>query len=234
VPSLVSVREESSKGLVPITRVSEYDGESVVSVAATQLGTAFTRTDATRIAQEWIDFLSAGPSAIVELHFVTRTPKRLFSALAEQSQLQRLFVKWGDYDDVAPLCGMHDLRVLSLGGASSIADIEPLAALGGLTHLEIESIRRVHDLSAIGRLRSLRVLELGGNWMASRRAHIDTIGWISELDELEHLLLHTMVVDDLDYTPLLQLPGLEAVRVMAVRRMHPPVEELQRLLPWSA
>jgi hypothetical protein len=75
VPSLASVREESSKGLVPITRVSEYHGESAVSVAATQLGTEFTRTHATRIVQEWIEFLTAGPSAIVELHFVTRTPK---------------------------------------------------------------------------------------------------------------------------------------------------------------
>ena len=36
----------------------------------------------------------------------------------------------------------------------------------------------------------------------------------------------TLIVDDLDYRPLLSLPSLQHVRVMATRGMTPPIEEL--------
>jgi hypothetical protein len=48
------------------------------------------------------------------------------------------------------------------------------------------------------------------------------------------LLLHTLIVDDLDYHPLLSLPNLRKVRVMATRRMTPSIEELIARLPWEA
>lgn len=128
---------------------------------------------------------------------------------------------------------MEDLKALRLGGASSVLSVEALADLHAtLTHLEIESLRHPHDLSPLGRLSNLVQLELGGNWMSPRIAHIDSIAWLPELRNLEHLLLHTLIVDDLDYTPLLQLKSLTAVRVMATRMMRPPLTELMSHLPW--
>ena len=216
-----------------IAAVTEYEGEPAVAIAATQLGAEYTRTQATRIVTEWVEFFSRGPTAVTELRFLTRTPKRLFNALAAQTQLEGLFVKWGDYDDLASLQGMSNLRALRLGGASSVENVSPLAELTRLTHLEIESLRRAHDLSPLGELRELRQLEFGGDWMSPRIAHIDSIAWLSQLGAVEHLRMHTLIVDDHDYTPLLRLPRLKAVRVMATRGMHPTVEELQRLLPWA-
>jgi len=42
------------------------------------------------------------------------------------------------------------------------------------------------------------------------------------------------VVDDLDYSPLLDLPKLRSVRAMKVRGMRPEHDELRRRLPWKA
>lgn len=235
VSTLESVWDHSTRDAPMITRVADYAGEEVVAIAATQLGTDFTRTEASRIVQEWVDFFTAGPTPIVELQLATRTPKRLFHALGAQTQLQRLFVKWVDYDDLGPLAQMDRLRVLRLGGASCVNDVGPIAALAPqLTNLEIESLRRVKDLRPLAALTSLRQLELGGDWMSLRVAHIDSIAWLTALRDLEHLVLHTIIVDDLDYTALLRLQRLQAVRVMEVKGMRPTIHALRNSLPWDA
>lgn len=231
-----SVYEGSRRlqGSGSIVSVSEYNGESIVAVSPTQLGAPYTRTQASKILAEWVEFFAAGPSPIEELHFGARTPKRLFDALAGQTQLRRLFVKWGDYDDLSALEGMSSLRALRLGGASSVRSLQSLSLLGTLTHLEIESLRHVHDLSPLASLSGLCQLELGGDWMSPRIAHVETLSWLPSMRELGYLVLHSIVVDDLDYSPLLALPKLRAVRVMETRGMTPAAEELKRCLPWHA
>jgi hypothetical protein len=42
-----------------------------------------------------------------------------------------------------------------------------------------------------------------------------------------------IIVDDLDYTPLLALPRLKSVRVMNAHGMTPTHEQLKAALPWS-
>lgn len=59
-------------------------------------------------------------------------------------------------------------------------------------------------------------------------------GCLAQMTQLQRLILHTLIVDDLDYHPLLRLPNLQKVRVMATRGMEPPVEELAKRLPWEA
>ena len=86
-----------------ITTVAEYADQSAIRVAATQLGPRYSSSDAKRIVAEWVEFFASGPSQIQDLQFVSRTPKRLFDALAGQPQLQRLSVKWGDFDDLSAL-----------------------------------------------------------------------------------------------------------------------------------
>ncbi len=114
-----------------VVEVGEYRGESSILLEATQLGLKYSETRKRQIVDEWVRFFSAGPTPIRSLHFVSRTPKRLFDALAEQSQLTALQVKWGDYDDLHALSGMSELVMLRLRGASGVRDLEPLAALQG-------------------------------------------------------------------------------------------------------
>ena len=216
-----------------LTTVDEYDGREGVLIAATQLGLDYTPSQARRIVADWVDFLSGGPTPIRRLAFVSRTPARLFAALEGQTQLESLSVKWGDYADLSPLGGMAGLRELALRGASRVADVAPLARLNSLRALVIEGFREIADPSPLGRLHGLTALELGGDWISPRNGHLSSIGFLRELDNLEELLLHTVIVDDKDYAPLLELPRLRRVRVKAVRGMHPPIDLLKSRLPWD-
>jgi len=88
-------------------------------------------------------------------------------------------------------------------------------------------------MTPLGSLVRLTALELGGNWVTPRNAHVDSIRFLRHLTQLEELLLHTIIVDDLDYTPLLALPRLKSVRVMNAHGMTPTHEQLKAALPWS-
>jgi hypothetical protein len=220
--------------LKPIRTVAEYAGEQTVLLAATQLPLEYSRSQATKIVDEWVEFFASEPTPIRQLHFVTRTPKRLFAALGGQTQLQALFVKWGDYEDLTALEGLTQLETLRLAGASSVRSLTSLTRLTGLRNLEIEGLKHVHDCSPLQELRNLDDLTLGGDWMSPRIAHIDSIGWLPALQGLRSLVLHTMIVDDLDYHPLLALSNLRTVRVMKARGMRPTIQELEQRLPWSA
>lgn len=215
-----------------LRRVSEYRGERTIRVACTQLS-GCTAREAKRVVDEWVEFL-AQPSEVTDLELVTRTPARLFAALEGQPQLVRLSVKWGDYADLRPLSAMSELRHLSLRGASAVADVSALSGLHELESLALEGFRNVSDTTPLSGLKQLRALELGGAWMTPRNGHIGSIKFMRHLVNLEAVLLHTVIVDDLDYTPLLDLPRLRSVRVMKVRGMQPDHEELRRSLPWSA
>lgn len=216
-----------------LTEVAEYQGEASISVSPTQLGTGYSAAAARRVVDEWADFLAAGPSPIRELEFTSRTPRRLFDALAGQSQLRSLKVKWGDYSDLSPLAGMVELRQLALRGASGVHDLTPISVLNRLETLAVEGFRDIPDLSPLGELLHLTSLELGGAWMTPRNAHVGSIAVLRQLRNLRRLLLHTLIVDDKDYSPILALPNLDAVRFMKVRGMRPPYEELKARLPWD-
>lgn len=145
--------------------------------------------------------------------------------------MRSLRVKWGDYDDLSPLTRMHDLTELWLGGASNIPSLAPLAEMPQLRDLAVESLRHVHDLSPLGSLTKLRTLEVGGNWMSPRIVHVDSVAFLRSLPGLEHLVLHTMIVDDLDYSPVLSLGNLREARVMPARGMRPSHDELRAAIP---
>src|SRR5689334_9681017 len=126
---------------VPVlTEASEYEGQSAIAVACTQLGSRYTPARARRIVDEWIELLGL-PLPLADLQFTTRTPKRLFAALSGQPQLIRLGVKWSDYADLSPIGAMTHLRSLELRGASAVTDLGPLASLDGLAVLALEGFR---------------------------------------------------------------------------------------------
>ncbi len=217
-----------------VVEVREYKGESSLILAATQLGSKYSETRKRQIVDEWVKFFRSGPTPIRSLQFVTRTPKRLFDALAEQSQLTTLQLKWGDYDDLKVLSAMSELVRLRLRGASGVRDLEPLAGLQSVAELQVEGLRGLVDASAVGQMGSVTDLELGGNWMTPSNVRLKSVAFLARMPQLQRLLLHTLIVDDLDYRPLLSLPRLEKVRVMATRGMTPPIEELVNRLPWEA
>jgi hypothetical protein len=229
---MVRLVSEATDVAPQVTEVREYDGQPAVCIEATQLDLRFSVSRARQIVAEWVEFFCSGPTPITDLTFVSRTPKRLFDALSGQTQLVRLAVKWGDYDDLGALVDMQSLTFLRLRGASSLRDLAPLGRLAAVRCLDIESLRHVRDLSPIGDMPSVESLRLGGSWMSDRIVHVNSIGFLRKMPQLKRLFLHTMIVDDLDYTPVRDLPRLEAVAVMKARGMRPPIEELIAATPW--
>ena len=128
---------------------------------------------------------------------------------------------------------MTRLRQLALHGASSVESVDSLRYLPQIEALSIDSLERASDLSPIGAMKSILNLELGGDWASPRIAHIDSIAFMEAMITLRCLRMHTIIVDDHDYSPLVRLPNLETVRVMQTRGMRPPIEELQAALPWA-
>jgi len=217
-----------------MVEVVEYQGETSIALAATQLGSAYSETRKRQIVDEWVHFFESGPTRIRTLHFLTRTPKRLFAALSAQVQLTSLQVKWGDYDDLLVLSQMNGLVTLRLRGASGVRDLRPLAGLQAVQTLQVEGLRGLVDAGPVGQMRSVTDLELGGNWMTPKNVRIKSAAFLAQMPQLRRLLLHTLIVDDLDYHPLFSLPRLQQVRVMATRGMSPPMEDLIERLPWDA
>ncbi|MFD1722354.1 hypothetical protein [Amnibacterium endophyticum] len=207
--------------------MEEYDGEPAVFVAATQLDAS--RPVASRIVQEWCEFFASGASAILDLEFVTRTPKRLFASLRGQSQLERLALKWGDYDDLAALAPMRRLLELDLGGASGVTDLQPLAGLASLRRLRLEGTKRVHDYSPLGSLAQLEQLTVSEG-LGGPRLHADTLGWVRGLRALRSLGFG-VTVDDLDYSAVLDLGHVEHISIAPVKGMHPSLVDLEWASP---
>lgn len=226
--------ERAADGSPKVVEVREYGGEACVTLAATQLGSKYSDSRKRQIVDEWVEFFAAGPTPIRSLQFITRTPKRLFAALSQQTQLTSLGVKWGDYDDLGVLGAMSQLVALRLRGASGVRDFRPLGALPNVQALQVEGLRGLIDASPVGEMRSVTDLELGGDWMTPRNVRITSLAFLARMPQLQRLLLHTLIVDDLDYRPLLSLPDLKTVRVMATRGMTPTIEELVTGLPWEA
>jgi hypothetical protein len=216
-----------------LVEVGEYSGESSVMIAATQRGPAYSERRKRQIVDEWVEFFRAGPTPIRSLRFTSRTPKRLFDALSGQHQLTSLQVKWGDYDDLSVLSSMSQLETLILRGAGKVRDLAHLAGLQRVQTLEVEGLQGLVDASPVGEMRAVKDLQLGGNWVAPRNVRLQSVAFLAQMPQLEHLLLHTLIVDDLDYTPLLSLSNLKKVRVMAARGMTPAHDELIRRLPWN-
>ena len=213
-----------------IRTVAEYDGQPAIRLGATQLDGDYTRSEATRILAEWCEFFQQ-PSPITELQFVSRTPKRLFAALAGQTQLRRLALKWGDYEDLGALAGMVHLETLVLGGASSVRTVEPLTVLRKLHTLRLESLRFAKDLSPLRRLTSVTDLEFGGDWQSPRNAHVESIAFLAEMPQLRSLVMQTLIVDDRDYSPLLGLSQLETLVLRKARGIKPNWEALMKAIP---
>jgi hypothetical protein len=228
------VADHSVEQVPLITAVAEYAGQQAIRVSATQLGYRYSSSDARKIVAEWVEFLASGPSPIQDLQFVSRTPRRLFDALAGQRQLRRLSVKWGDFEDLSALSDLTDLSYLRLGGASSVRSLSPLSALSGVVELELASLRHARDLGPIGTMHGVTSLEVCGDIWSPRVAHVDSISFLRQMPQLRRLRLDTLVVDDLDYSPILELPNLQSLRVWKARGMRPKFDGLAASTAWDA
>jgi hypothetical protein len=77
-------------------------------------------------------------------------------------------------------------------------------------------------------------LAIGGAVWSLRIAHFDSIALLRQMPQLRRLWLEAVIVDDLDYSPVLELPSLENVWVRRARGMRAAFEDLVASTPWDA
>lgn len=214
-----------------LERPEDYCGQATVSIAASQVP-GLTAYQQTKLLDDWCDFFHSGASDIWDLTFHMRMPKRIFDALATQTQLRRLSVRWGVFDDLRPLEGMRNLVELELESATSLTTLEPLRNLESLQTLELGGAWRVQDYSPVGALTGLRQLELGGG--SDKRQNVDSLQFLPHLRRLRRLSL-ALIPDGLDYTPLLEMIWVEDISLWNLeshrKRMIPSMIDLEWALP---
>jgi len=112
-----------------LTEAGEYNGQSAIAVACTQLGPEYTAGRDKRVLDEWVDLLGTR-TELTELEFRTRTPKRLFAALAghvAQSQVGRLRRPESDRRDERP-SSPRTARSIGSDRREPVGDPAPVAA----------------------------------------------------------------------------------------------------------
>ncbi|MFB7884066.1 hypothetical protein [Microbacterium sp. NPDC056057] len=201
-------------------RVDQYAGQSEVRVQATQLDTHEPSAARRRgIYAEWVEFLATTETSIVKLDLVSRVPQDLLDAVAGQRGLRKLVVKWGPYRDLSALSTLPRLEDLALLGATGVASLEPLASMPTLSQLTVSQAKEP-STSALARMVHLRELCVGNAYPGSDRSVVlPDLRWVVSLVELKHLDLPGTRILDPDLSPLLELPGLEGLR-LPLRRSY--------------
>lgn len=213
-----------------LSRASEYRGQPMIFVAATQ-NHRDSRREATARVDEWVELFSDRQLPLRFLEFTSRTPARLFNALRTQTSLEALVLKWGDYSDLSVLADMHELTALELRGASALTDLEPLRSLTQLRWLTLEGARQVTDLSPIASLIRLDTLEVGGGGFSDWRLPVSSLDFLRSLTELRHLHLHTLRLLNKNVSVLQSLTSLEQLDTMQLRETRPTPHEIVQALP---
>lgn len=201
-------------------RVDQYAGQSEVRVQATQLDTYEPSAARRRsIYAEWVEFLATAETSIAELEFVSRVPQDLLDAVVGQRGLRKLFVKWGRYRDLSALSTLPRLEDLALLGATSVESLEPLASMPTLSKLTVSEAKEP-STAVLARLVGLRELCVGNAYPGSDRGVVlPDLRWVLPLIELKRLDLPGTRILDPDLSPLLELPGLEMLR-LPLRRSY--------------
>ena len=211
-----------------IVRPSDYRGEEVLGVVATQLtASGVSAPEQRRILSNWIAYLSSTETNIRELQFHSRVPQQLLDSIAGQPQLEALLVKWGPYRDVTSVGQLDNLTTLRLGGATALESLSPLRGLHKLTTLAISEPFKVEDTATLSEFTALTSLMFGNDHPGSdKNVVLQDLQWVTPLRELRSLAIPGTRLVNPDLSPLLGLPHLKELRLPLRRAYRAQVFEL--------
>lgn len=221
-----------------VIEVSEYNGEASLRINCTQLGDSFTpqyktHKEKKRVLNDWCTFLAANPTLFTELSFFTRMPQELFNAVCMQTNLKKLYIKWGSYPDISLLSNLSSLKYLHIGSGSSVQSIEPIASLKKLVALAIENFQNIKDYSPLIKLERLESLSICGDGMAPKYIHINSLDFLTKLNQLRYFRLLTARLINKDVTSILSLTNLEHLSLMSnskeVKALYADISKLPKL-----
>jgi len=173
-----------------LKELKDYNGEEQICVACTQLDYEFRdrgKRELKKILDEWIDFLSTNTRALKALHFNSRVPQALFDAACRQENLMELRFKWGAYPDLTALERLGKLQFLYLGPGAGVTDITTLGRLKSLVVLEMSGFKKVEDYSLLIPLVNLEQLVTAGAIL--QYTPLKDLEFLREMPNLRSILL---------------------------------------------
>ncbi len=184
----------------------EYVGGPDLFLDVKPLGRDVPEPQRRKRVAAWCELLPTR-AEVKRLWLFSHVPKRLFEAACELSNLEALYVKWGNADDLAPLTGLRNLRHVHLGGLTKVTDISPLAAMAQLRSLEIENFKRVEIFDDLAGLTGLELLGLDGSIWAEQK--IESLEPIGQMFGLRSFSMTNARLRSRSFDPLLNLNQLE-------------------------
>jgi hypothetical protein len=182
----------------------EYDGLPMMNVVCTQ--TNLPPREQAKLVRHWCKVLPT----LAELEFLwfhSKVPQGLFDAACRVPHLQGLWIKWSSIKSIESVLHCANLRFLHLGSSSQLESIEPLRGLESLVWLELENVKRLSDLAAIGELRQLQGLAIEGSMWTTQV--VDSLAPLAKLRSLRYLALANLKARDKTLRPLFSLSSLE-------------------------
>jgi hypothetical protein len=143
--------------------------------------------------------------------FQSRATQSMFNAVCAIPELEGLHIKWSGIEDLETIASATCLRNFHLGSSPALKSIEPLAGLKQLLRLDLDNVKGIRNLRAIGELRGLIALAMTG--AEFKRNTVESFAPLASLGDLKWLHLGALRIDDVSLRPLGALTSLEYLAI---------------------
>lgn len=217
-----------------ITELTKYKGESEIILQCTQLsGYENPKYESAQVKKQvlndWINFFINNPNSFTKIIFTSNTTQELLNAVCCQGNLKYLQIKSGNYSDISQIEKLSQLEYLSITSGSSIEDILPLSKLDSLIALKLWYFPKITDYSCLKHLKHLEALDIEGDGNSPRKTTIESLEFVTKLQNLRRFTWETINVKDKDYTPILSLSNLEALNIELPKNLESLYEQFKNL-----
>lgn len=204
--------EQSEKVKGPITQFEEYNGESNIQIACTQLGTSLKFQN--QVIDKWCEAFVTQKLPIKKLWFTSRISQKIIDAICHQTQIEGLWIKWGVYNSIDKVADLKNLEYLHLGGGSSIENISIVGNCKNLKSFEANHLYKITDYSFLKKLPNLVDLSIEGDpYSAMKKVTIKSLIFLQEMPQLIRLNLCMTKIEDHSYLPILKIKSLKYLEV---------------------
>lgn len=132
-----------------------------------------------------------------------------FESICRMKNLKGINIKWGSIKDLKCLENQPRLQHLHIGSAPAVENIEPISTLSHLVSFNCENLKRITNWEPLTKLKQLQ--GLGVNGAMYQRLKLDSIEFVSGLDQLKHLMLISTNILNRSLKPIESLITLEAL-----------------------
>jgi hypothetical protein len=192
----------------PLTYLKDYQGQEVLNLAITQLGTSTKYQN--QVIADWCNFFQNEKTSIKIVFFNTRISQKIFDSICMQSQLEGLWIKWGVYPTIGNIAKLTNLKYLHLGGGASIEDISILESLSNLVTLETSHLYKISDYDFLSKMDKIIDLLIEGDPYASmKKVKIKSLKFLENMPQIIRLSLCMTSIEDHSYLPILKIKSLK-------------------------